>query len=38
MPLDQRFLDELYLVGDTAADAGVLKPAIAFAVYRKRRA
>ena len=38
MPLDQRFLDELYLVGDTAADAGLLKPGIAFAVYRKRRA
>ena len=38
MPLDQRFLDELYLVGDTAADAGLLKPATAFAVYRKRRA
>ena len=35
--IDQRFLDELSLVGDAACEAGLLHPGIAFAVYRKRR-
>jgi SAM-dependent methyltransferase len=35
--VDQRFLDELSLVGDVASEAGLLLPGIAFAVYRKRR-
>jgi len=32
----QEFLDELTLVGDAACEAGLLRPGIAFAVYRKR--
>jgi SAM-dependent methyltransferase len=32
-----KLLDELCLVGDAASDAGLLRPGIAFAVYRKRR-
>jgi SAM-dependent methyltransferase len=36
--IDPRYLAELRLVGDVAADAGILQPGIAFAVYRKRRA
>lgn len=35
--IDQRFLDELSLVGDAACEAGLLHPGIAFAVYRKGR-
>ncbi len=33
----RELLDELCLVGDVACDAGLLRPGIAFAVYRKRR-
>jgi SAM-dependent methyltransferase len=33
----QELLDELCLVGDAACDAGLLRPGIAFAVYRERR-
>jgi SAM-dependent methyltransferase len=35
--LSREFLEELFLVGDVAADAGVVRPGIAFGVYRKRR-
>jgi hypothetical protein len=35
--LDARMLDELYWIGDAMADAGLLLPSVAFAVYRKRR-
>ena len=34
--IDHRYLAELRLVGDMVADAGILQPGIAFAVYRKR--
>ena len=34
--LGRQFLEELFLVGDTASDAGLLLPGTAFAVYRKR--
>ena len=30
------FLEELCLVGDTASEAGLVRPGLAFAVYRKR--
>jgi SAM-dependent methyltransferase len=33
----QRFLDELFLVGDVASDAGLVRPCLAFGVYRRRR-
>jgi SAM-dependent methyltransferase len=36
--IDPRYLSELRLVGDVAADADLLQPGVAFAVYRKRRA
>jgi SAM-dependent methyltransferase len=35
--IHQELLDELCLVGDAACDAGLLRPGIAFAVYRARR-
>ncbi len=35
--IDPRFLRELRLVGDAAGDAGLVRPGLAFAVYRKRR-
>jgi SAM-dependent methyltransferase len=35
--IHQELLDELCLVGDVACAAGLLRPGIAFAVYRKRR-
>jgi SAM-dependent methyltransferase len=35
-PVKQRFLDELALVGDVLEDAGVILPADAYGVYRKR--
>jgi len=35
--VDQQFLDELSLVGDAASEAGLVRPGVAFAVYRKRR-
>jgi len=35
--VNPKFLEELCLVGDTACDAGLLRPGIAFAVYRKRQ-
>ncbi|MCW5889779.1 MAG: class I SAM-dependent methyltransferase [bacterium] len=31
-----RFLDELFLVGEAASDAGLVPPGTAFAIYRKR--
>lgn len=34
--LGKRFLDELFLVGDVASEAGIVRPSVAFAVYRKR--
>lgn len=34
--LSDAFLKELFLVGDTAADAGLVLPGTAFATYRKR--
>ena len=36
--IDPQYLAELRLVGDMLADAGILQPGVAFAVYRKRRA
>ncbi len=35
--VNPEFLEELCLVGDTASAAGLARPGIAFAVYRKRR-
>lgn len=32
----ERFLDELFLVGEAASDAGLVPPGTAFAIYRKR--
>jgi hypothetical protein len=34
--IDSQYLAELRLVGDMLADAGILQPGVAFAVYRKR--
>src|SRR5262249_52503730 len=34
--IDPQYLAELRLVGDMLADAGILEPGVAFAVYRKR--
>jgi len=34
--LGPQFIEELFLVGDAASDAGLLLPGTAFAVYRKR--
>jgi len=34
--LGRQFLEELFLVGDAASDAGLLPPGTAFVVYRKR--
>jgi SAM-dependent methyltransferase len=34
--LNQRHIDELTLVSDILEDAGVIKPTVAFAIYRKR--
>ena len=34
--LDPAYLNELFLVGDVAADAGLVRPCLAFAVYRVR--
>jgi SAM-dependent methyltransferase len=34
--LHKRFLEELFLVGDVASEAGIVLPGLAFAVYRKR--
>ena len=36
-PIPPQFFEELKLVGDTAAEAGILRPGVAFVVYRKRR-
>jgi len=36
-PINRQLLEELAIVGDSAADAGLVRPAIAFAVYHKRR-
>jgi hypothetical protein len=33
--LDSRFLEELFVVGDAASDAGLIRPGVAFGVYRK---
>jgi SAM-dependent methyltransferase len=35
--VNPEFLEELCLVGDAACEAGLLRPGVAFAVYRKRR-
>jgi SAM-dependent methyltransferase len=32
----ERFLEELFLVGEAASDAGLVPPGTAFAIYRKR--
>lgn len=32
----KKLLDELFLVGDVASAAGIVRPAVEFAVYRKR--
>jgi SAM-dependent methyltransferase len=34
--LSQRLLHELFVVGDVASEAGLVRPGLAFAVYRKR--
>jgi SAM-dependent methyltransferase len=34
--LGKEFLDELFLVGDLATEAGIVLPGLAFAIYRKR--
>jgi SAM-dependent methyltransferase len=34
--INEEFFDELCVLGDAAAEAGLLRPGIAFAVYRKR--
>jgi hypothetical protein len=34
--LDKRFLEELFLVGELASEAGIVLPGLAFAVYGKR--
>ena len=34
--LGKRFLEELFLVGDLATEAGIALPGLAFAIYRKR--
>jgi SAM-dependent methyltransferase len=36
LPLTRRFADQLMLVEDVLADAGLVTPAVAFAIYRKR--
>lgn len=36
--IDQRFLDELFLVGDVLVAANVLRPCVGFAIYGKRPA
>ncbi len=36
--VDQRFLDELFVVGDVLTATGFLRPCIAFAIYGKRDA
>jgi hypothetical protein len=36
--LSEEFLNELFLVGDSAAAANLLRPSLAFAIYRKRAA
>jgi len=33
----ERFLRELFVVGDVASDAGLVRPCLAFGVYRRRR-
>ena len=35
--IGQQFLDELFLVGDVLADAGIILPCVAFARYRRRQ-
>ena len=36
--LDPTYLNELFLVGDVTADAGLVRPCLGFGIYRKRRA